>query len=85
MDGSPLYGDASATDCGWTFHIGALKIKFGVANGPKIKVVAEINEAESGDAIAKCRKCHCEQACDVESYCGITSVSCRACGHIEIR
>jgi len=32
MDGSSLYPDAKATDCGWTLHLGALKIYFGKRN-----------------------------------------------------
>jgi hypothetical protein len=32
MDGSPQYPDATATDCGWTVHIGAIKIRFGKRN-----------------------------------------------------
>jgi len=29
IDGSDMYPDATATDCGWTIHIGALKVYFG--------------------------------------------------------
>lgn len=32
MDGSSLYPDATATDCGWTLHLGAVKVYFGKRN-----------------------------------------------------
>lgn len=32
MDGTNWYPDATAEECGWTLHVGALKVRFGKLN-----------------------------------------------------